>query len=361
VPVSARKRTSAATSGASADARAAPGNAARAALDLLLHRYSVGPKHLCEPGPTDAEVQVLAHAALRAPDHEKRIPFRFAVVRGAARVRLGDLFEDYGRRRGKSAEDVASERERAQRSPVLIAVVARIDPAHADVPPHEQWIAVGGAIANAMNALQLLGYAGKMLSGARATDPRIAAAFCDAGETLVGWIAAGTAATPPKPRAPDDPGAIVRRWGTAGVDVARAAVSQASFGYFDHDADVGVFGRGATIERAFENAARATFALMWLPRDVARRDEVEVDFEEPDVELALVTWLNALLGQAAAQRLALADFALVRDGDRWHGRARGEPWRGDLPGGTGVKGATLTALAVRRVDGEFEARCVVDV
>ena len=133
------------------------------------------------------------------------------------------------------------------------------------------------------------------------------------------------------------------------------------YGYFDHDADVGVFGRGATIEQAFENAARATFALMWEPRVVAMRDEVEVEFAEADVELALVTWLNALLGQAAARHLALADFTLARDGDRWRGRARGESWRDDLPRGTGVKGATLTALSVRPVDGGFDARCVVDV
>jgi SHS2 domain-containing protein len=133
------------------------------------------------------------------------------------------------------------------------------------------------------------------------------------------------------------------------------------YGYFDHDADVGVFGRGTTIEQAFENAARATFALMWEPRDVAMREEIEVRFEEADVELALVTWMNALLGQAAARRLALADFALERVGDRWRGRAWGEPWRDDLPRGTGVKGATLTALSVSAVDGGFDARCVVDV
>jgi len=191
----------------------APDEPARAAaLDFLLHRYSVGPKHLREPGPTDAELRAIAHAALRAPDHEKRIPFRFVVVRGAAKSRLGALFEAYGRRRGKPVEDLAAERDRAERPPVVIAVVARIDPADADVPVHEQWIAVGGAIANAMNALQLLGYAGKVLSGVRASDPEITAAFCEAGETLVGWIAAGTAATPPQPREPDDPGAIVREW-----------------------------------------------------------------------------------------------------------------------------------------------------
>ena len=132
-------------------------------------------------------------------------------------------------------------------------------------------------------------------------------------------------------------------------------------GYFEHDADFGVIGRGATVEAAFENAARATFALTWEPKDVARKAAIEVAFEEADVELALVAWLNALLGESAARHLALADFSLVREGDRWRGKAWGEPWRDDLPAGTGVKGATLTALAVRRVDGGFEARCVVDV
>ncbi len=94
----------------------------------------------------------------------------------------------------------------------MIGVLARIDPADAEVPVHEQWIAVGGAIAYAMHALQLLGYAGKVLSGARAGDPEIAAAFCAPGETLVGWIAAGTPSTPPRAREPDDPDAIVREW-----------------------------------------------------------------------------------------------------------------------------------------------------
>lgn len=44
----------------------------------------------------------------------------------------------------------------------------------------------------ALAALHLMGFAGKMVSGHRATDPAIAAAHCRSGETLVGWIAAGT-------------------------------------------------------------------------------------------------------------------------------------------------------------------------
>lgn len=163
-----------------------------AALDVLLSRYSLGVKHLAEPGPSDDELHTLATAALRAPDHGELVPWRFAVVRGEARVQLADLFAEHAQRKGKDAEGVAIERERALRAPVTVAVLARIDLGHPQVPAHEQWMCVGGAVSNLLSALHAMGYAGKMLSGDKARAPHIAQAFCEPGETLVGWIAMGT-------------------------------------------------------------------------------------------------------------------------------------------------------------------------
>lgn len=186
------------------------GDAARRdALRLLLTRFSVSPKHLGEPGPSDDELSVVALAALRGPDHDKLVPFRFVVIRGDGLERLAELFADYGRRRGKTGELLAAERGRAVQAPVVMAVIARIDAANADVPAHEQWVAVGGAIGNALTALHLLGYAGKMLSGLRAADPVIGKAFCREGETLLGWISIGTPRGPAKPRGEIDPGLIL--------------------------------------------------------------------------------------------------------------------------------------------------------
>jgi nitroreductase len=172
------------------------------ALAQVLSRHSVGPKHLAAPGPTVAELRTAFAAALRAPDHGKLIPFRFVVIEGAALQRLADLFVDYGVRRGKSAEELDRERMRATQAPLVIAVVARLQPEH-EVPQHEQWIAVGGAIANFMNALHFLGYGAKMLSGVRASDPDITKAFCNSGERLVGWISVGTPKSTPTPRGLD--------------------------------------------------------------------------------------------------------------------------------------------------------------
>ena len=135
----------------------------------------------------------------------------------------------------------------------------------------------------------------------------------------------------------------------------------AQSGYFEHGADVGVLGHGADPESAFCAAAGAMFALMTDPAGIEPREAIAFEFDEADLELAFVTWLNLLLSHAADRGLALGRFALERSGDHWKGTARGEPWREGLERGTGVKGATLTMLSVKNEGGAWDARCVVDV
>jgi SHS2 domain-containing protein len=131
--------------------------------------------------------------------------------------------------------------------------------------------------------------------------------------------------------------------------------------YFGHDADVGVVGRGATLEEAFESAAAATFAVMSNLSAVRPERSVTLDFEEADIEIALVRWLNLLLGLSHEHGLVFSRFWIERDGVNWRGGASGEPWRRDLERGTEVKGATLTMLSVKQAGAGWEARCVVDV
>ena len=70
-----------------------------------------------------------------------------------------------------------------------------------------------GALTNLLNAAHAMGFGGKMLSGSKVRHSALQQAFCDAGETLVGWIALGTPADSPshkviKPRAAD----VLREW-----------------------------------------------------------------------------------------------------------------------------------------------------
>lgn len=183
------------------------------ALASLLSRYSLGIKHLGEPGPDAGQLQRLVEVALRAPDHGELVPFRLVAVQGAERERLAALFAQHAQAKGKDTAALAIERERALKAPLTLTVLARIDLGHPLVPAHEQWMCVGGAVANILNAAHALGYAGKMLSGDKARSPAIAEAFCEPGETLVGWISIGTPARAPsaghaKPQAAQ----VLRHW-----------------------------------------------------------------------------------------------------------------------------------------------------
>ena len=186
-------------------------------LRLLLSRVSVGPKHLAEPAPDEDQLRLMVEAALHAPDHAGLVPFRFKVVRGEARQAMAALYAEAARRAGKDADGIAMDEERALRPPVTVAVVARIAADQPQVPEQEQWACVGGALTNFLNAAHALGFGGKMLSGAKARDPGLIAAFCGPGETLLGWIALGTPVKsdkPPKPRAPKSGAAeALQHWG----------------------------------------------------------------------------------------------------------------------------------------------------
>ena len=182
------------------------------AMNCLLTRYSVGPKHLAPPGPTEEQILLAVLSALRAPDHQKLLPFRLVLIPVKTRPLLGELFADFARRNGKSDEEIVVERNRAMLGPLLLAFVTRIENDHPRVPPHEQWLAAGGALSNFLTALHIMGFGAKMLSGRKAADPHICESFCEPGETLVGWIAAGTASKTPHPRNNDNPDVILRSW-----------------------------------------------------------------------------------------------------------------------------------------------------
>ena len=61
-------------------------------LEALLSRRSVPALLLREPGPSQQQIDAAIDAALRAPDHGGLKPWRFVLIRGAARTRLSELF-----------------------------------------------------------------------------------------------------------------------------------------------------------------------------------------------------------------------------------------------------------------------------
>jgi SHS2 domain-containing protein len=140
------------------------------------------------------------------------------------------------------------------------------------------------------------------------------------------------------------------------------ASTTACWRHFPHDADLGVEGRGATPERAFEQAAVALTRAV-TEAAVEARDKVEVSCRAPDREMLLVEWLNAVIYEMAVRRMLFARFAVRTEGTHLTGVLWGEPVdvRRHAPGSE-PKGATFTALRVaQEEDGTWIARCVVDV
>lgn len=133
--------------------------------------------------------------------------------------------------------------------------------------------------------------------------------------------------------------------------------------HFEHRADIGVAGHGATAAEAFEQAALALTAILCDPATVAPSERVEVQCEAPDLELLLVDWLNALIYEMATRHLLFSRFRVRIDGGRLVGEAWGEPVdHARHQPAVEVKGATYTGLEVgRQPDGTWLARCVVDV
>src|ERR1044072_8144035 len=105
------------------------------ALDLLKTRRSVKPLELSGPAPSVAELDTILTVASRVPDHGKLTPWRFIVFDGDARLKAGGAIEAIFKtdNPGATADQIAFERNRLARAPLVIAVVSRAAP-HVQIP-----------------------------------------------------------------------------------------------------------------------------------------------------------------------------------------------------------------------------------
>jgi SHS2 domain-containing protein len=136
--------------------------------------------------------------------------------------------------------------------------------------------------------------------------------------------------------------------------------------HFEHGADIGVRGIGASKADAFAQAALALTAVITDPQCVTATESVHIACEAPDDELLLAGWLNALVYEMAVRRMLFGrfDVTLHEEHNRMHldALALGEPIsvQRHHPA-VEVKGATYTALRVAPVAGGWLAQTVVDV
>lgn len=143
-------------------------------LEAIHHRQSVS-KVKADPVP-DELIEQLLDAAVQAPNHHRVRPWRFTVIRGAARQHLGELMAASLRQRKPETpqEGLIAEGVKALRSPVIIAV--GVDkPAEAKVDEIENICAAAAATQNLLLAAEGLGLAARWRTGPAAKDPAIKA------------------------------------------------------------------------------------------------------------------------------------------------------------------------------------------
>ncbi|MET0527218.1 MAG: nitroreductase [Microvirga sp.] len=169
-------------------------------ISRLLSRRSVPPRWLGAPGPGTEEVETLLKVASRVPDHGKLVPWRFILIEGEARQRMGEVLVGAFKADNPDADEekLTVERNRFAMAPLVVAVVSRAGP-HAKIPEWEQELSAGAVCMNLVTAATFLGYGASWLTGWAAFDRRVLDALGLApDERIAGYIHIGTAQeTPP--------------------------------------------------------------------------------------------------------------------------------------------------------------------
>lgn len=159
---------------------------------------------LTEPGPTDAQMDVILNAAVRAPDHRRLAPWRLVVIEGKAREKLGQAYVDLKRRLNPEQPnlDMDTEFAKAFRAPTIVAVGAAIDDT-SKVPVIEQKIAVAAAVENMFLAAHSLGLGVMWKTGDLAYDPNFKKMIgLKSDDSIIALLFIGTHVKVPKARAP---------------------------------------------------------------------------------------------------------------------------------------------------------------
>ena len=166
-----------------------------AVSEFLRTRRSNLARNMTGPGPDEAELREILTTAARVPDHRKLAPWRFVVIQGEARERLGEVLRE------RSAEVHADKTEKVHqmdgerflRAPVVVAVVSSPVDCVKGTPEWEQVLSAGAVCLKMCMAAQAKGFAAQWLTEWYAYDaPFLKALGLGEREKVAGFIYMGT-------------------------------------------------------------------------------------------------------------------------------------------------------------------------
>lgn len=164
------------------------------ALELLTTRSSM--PRLIEPGPSDAQFQLMLQAAARAPDHMALMPYHFIVFKDEQRQQLGEIFQRAAVAQGQAEAQCVQASQLPLRAPMVIAVAMKYQ-AHDKVPRDEQFASTAcatlllqqGAFAQGLGAIWRTGWLAE-------SDFVKAELGLKNDDAIVGFLYVGTPAVP---------------------------------------------------------------------------------------------------------------------------------------------------------------------
>jgi len=185
---------------------------AREVHAAIRQRRSVG--KMLDAAPPREAVERILEAAMWAPYHKCEEPWRFVVIAGEARNRLGEIAArslDLSSVPEGARENVrAKERGKFARAPVVVAVIA--EGSESAVDAEENYAAAAAATQNMLLAAHVEGLSGYWRTGRLAREAEILSALgVGAGDRIAAFVYLGYAAIAPA-AATRSPLAAKARW-----------------------------------------------------------------------------------------------------------------------------------------------------
>lgn len=159
---------------------------------------------LVAPGPTIQVLENIQKAALRAADHGRLRPWRFLMIEGDGRKKLGELFIVAEKQKIDNLSEKKCElaANKAMRAPTIVIVIACIKD-HPRIPRIEQIISAGAAAQNMLTAAYAQGIGAVWRTGDLAYDSKFSAELgLTRNEAIVGFLYLGTASASCEAKAP---------------------------------------------------------------------------------------------------------------------------------------------------------------
>jgi len=181
-------------------------SANQAVLEFMSNRRSVPAKFMSGPGPDDEQLVAILKIASRAPDHGKLTPWRFIHYGPKKCAELGEIVLKRAHERASekgralNEEQIAIERHRFVRAPVVVAVVSSAAE-NEKIPQWEQILSSGAVAMNMLIGANAAGFDAQWLTEWCAYDEALREALgLKDGERITGFVHIGTRLNPKTPR-----------------------------------------------------------------------------------------------------------------------------------------------------------------